>query len=111
MPLCNSVKGTGRARVLHGHAALLHGSSSPMTVRLKGSTRIQYMDRIHYIFVTSNLDVITRTLMANDLYCSPNIAGVIESRRMRWAGHVVRMVERRGVYRILVGKHEGKNPL
>jgi len=47
----------------------------------------------------------------NDLYCSPNIARVIKSRRMRWAGHVARMVERRGVYRVLVGKPEGKRPL
>jgi len=38
----------------------------------------------------------------NDLYCSPNIR-VIKSRRMRWAGHVARMGERRGVYRGLVG--------
>jgi len=36
---------------------------------------------------------------------------VIKSRRMRWAGHVVRMVERRGVYRVLVGKPERKRPL
>jgi len=47
----------------------------------------------------------------NDLYCSPNIIRVIKSRRMRWAGHVVRMGERRGVYRVLVGKPEGKKPL
>jgi len=47
----------------------------------------------------------------NDLYCSPNIVRVIRSRRMRWAGHVVRMGERRGVYRVLVGKPEGKRPL
>ena len=40
----------------------------------------------------------------NDLYCSPNIVRVIKSRRMRWEGHVARMGERRGVYRILVGK-------
>jgi len=33
---------------------------------------------------------------------------VVKSRRMRWAGHVVRMVEGRGVYRVLVGKPEGK---
>jgi len=38
-----------------------------------------------------------------DLFCSQNIIQVIKSRRMRWAGHVVRMVERRGAYRILVG--------
>ena len=47
----------------------------------------------------------------NDLYCSPNIFRVIKSRRMRWAGHVARMGERRGVYGVLVGKSEGKRPL
>ena len=47
----------------------------------------------------------------NDLYFSPNIVRVIKSRRMRWAGHVVRMVEERGVYRVLVGKPEGRRPL
>jgi len=44
----------------------------------------------------------------NDLNCSPNIVWMIKSRRMRWAGHVARMGERRGVYRVLVGKPEGK---
>ena len=47
----------------------------------------------------------------NVLYCSPNIVGVIKWRRMRWAGHVARMGEERGVYRVLVGKPEGKRPL
>ena len=46
----------------------------------------------------------------NDLYCSQNIIWVIKSRRVRWAGHVARM-GRRGVYRVLVGKPEGKRPL
>jgi hypothetical protein len=46
-----------------------------------------------------------------DLYSSPNIVRVIKSRRMGWAGHVARMGERRGVYRVLVGKTEGKRPL
>jgi len=45
------------------------------------------------------------------LYCSPNIFWVIKSRRMRWAGHVARMGEERGVYRVLVGKPEGRRPL
>jgi len=40
----------------------------------------------------------------NDLHFSPNIVWVIKSRRMKWAGHVVHMGERRGVYRVLVGK-------
>ena len=47
----------------------------------------------------------------NDLCCSPNIVRVIKSRRMRWAGHVARMGEGRGVYSDLVGKPEGKRPL
>jgi len=47
----------------------------------------------------------------NDLYSSPIIVQVINSRRMRWAGHVSLMGERRGVYRVLVGKPEGKRPL
>ena len=47
----------------------------------------------------------------NDLYSSPSIARVIKSRRMRWAGHVARMGEERGVYRVLVGKPEGRKPL
>ena len=47
----------------------------------------------------------------NNLYCSPNIVRVIKSRRMRCAGHVARMGEERGVYRVLVGKQEGKRPL
>ena len=47
----------------------------------------------------------------NDLYPSPNIVRVIKSRRMRWAEHVARMGEKRGEYRALVGKPEGKRPL
>jgi hypothetical protein len=46
-----------------------------------------------------------------DLYPSPNIVRVLKSRRMRWAGHVARMGERRGAYRVLMGKSEGRRPL
>jgi hypothetical protein len=47
----------------------------------------------------------------HDLYSSPYIVRVIKSRRMRWAGHVARMGEGRGVYRVLVGRREGKRLL
>ena len=47
----------------------------------------------------------------NDLCSSPNIIRLIKSRRMSWAGLVVRMMESRGVYRVLEGKPEGKIPL
>jgi len=46
----------------------------------------------------------------HDLYSLPTIVRVIKSRRMRWMGHVARMVKRRGVSGFLVGKPEGKRP-
>ena len=55
-------------------------------------------DNIHYIY-------------NNNLYSSPNIVRVIKSRIMRWAGHEARMGEGRSVYRVLVGKPEGRRPL
>jgi hypothetical protein len=47
----------------------------------------------------------------HNLYSSPDIIRQIKSKRMRWAGHVTCMGEGRNVYRVLVGKHEGKRPL
>jgi hypothetical protein len=47
----------------------------------------------------------------HNLYSSPSIIRIIKSRTMRWAGHVARMGEKRNVYRLLVGKPEGKKPL
>jgi hypothetical protein len=47
----------------------------------------------------------------HSLYSSPHIVRVIKSRRMKWAGHVARMGEGRNVYRVLVGRSEGKRPL
>jgi len=47
----------------------------------------------------------------NDLYSSPNIVRVINSRRMRWVGHVARMGEERGLYSFLLGKPEGRRPM
>ena len=45
------------------------------------------------------------------MYCSPNIIRNLKYRPLRWAGHVARMEQFRNVYRVLVGKHEGKRPL
>ena len=47
----------------------------------------------------------------SDLYSLPNIVRLVKSRRMRWAVHVARMGEGRGVHRVLVGKPEGERPL
>ena len=47
----------------------------------------------------------------NDLYSSPNIVHVIKSRKIRWVRHAACMGKSRGVYRVLVGKPEGKRPL
>jgi hypothetical protein len=46
-----------------------------------------------------------------DLYSSPSIIRIIKSRRMRWAGHVARIGEKRNAYRLLVGNPEGKRQL
>ena len=45
------------------------------------------------------------------MYRSPNIVGVIKSRRLRWARHVARMEESRSAFKILTGKPTGKRPL
>jgi hypothetical protein len=47
----------------------------------------------------------------HNLYSSPSIIRIIKSRRMRWAGHAARMGEKRNMYRLLVGKPEGKRLL
>jgi hypothetical protein len=49
--------------------------------------------------------------ISHDLYSSPSIIRIIKSRRMRWAGHIAGMGEKRNAYSILVGKPEGKRPL
>ena len=53
----------------------------------------------------------TKNEELNDLYSSPDIFRVIKLRRMRWTGHVARMGKRRVVYRVIVGKPEGKRTL
>ena len=59
---------------------------------------------VPYLYLKHNKEL-------NDLYSSPDIVRVIKSRILRWAGHVARMEEGRGVHRVLVGKPEGKRPL
>ena len=46
-----------------------------------------------------------------DFYSFPNIIRVSNSRRMRWAGYMARMEDRRGAYKVLMGRPEGKRPL
>jgi hypothetical protein len=47
----------------------------------------------------------------HDLYSSPSIIRIMKTRRMRWAGHVARMGEKRNAYRLLAGMPEGRRPL
>jgi hypothetical protein len=54
--------------------------------------------------------IIFSLIFVTDLYCLSNIVRVIKSRRMRWAEHVARMAEGRGVHRVFVGKPEGRRP-
>jgi hypothetical protein len=60
--------------------------------------------------VLSNFYTIV-SLLPHNLYSSPSIIRIIKLRRMRWVGHVARMGQKRNVYRLLVGKPEGKRPL
>jgi hypothetical protein len=62
-------------------------------------------------WIVTNIYNTNSCVCTNVLYCSPNIVRVIKSRKMRWAGHVARMGEERVVYRVLVGKPEGRRPL
>jgi len=68
--------------------------------------------RRHWVILVLICDAIKlQNEELNDLYTSPNIVRVIESRRMKLAGHVAHMGERRCVYRVLMGKPKGKRPL
>jgi hypothetical protein len=65
-------------------------------------------------FIKANTVPVWRKLHSGELhniYSSQNFIRQIKSRRMRWAGHVTRMGEGRNVYRVWVGKPEGKRPL
>jgi len=64
-----------------------------------------------YVWKLINFTLWHFTEELRDLYSLLNIVRVVKSRRMRWAEHVARLGEDRGVHRVLVGKPEGKRPL
>jgi hypothetical protein len=72
---------------------VLRGIFGPKKDEVKGEWRKIHSEELH------------------NLYSTQDIIRQIKSRRMRWAGHVARMGEGRNVYRVLVGKPEGKRPL
>ena len=82
-----------------------------MVLKCRTVTSCREMSYNIYISDITHLNVILHNEELSDLYSSPNIVRVIKSRRMRWAGHMARMSEERGAYRVLVGKPEGKRPL
>ena len=87
-----------------------------LTLREERRLRV-FENRVLSVILGPKLDEVTgewRKLHneeLDDLYSSPNIVRVIKSRRMRWVGHVAGMGESKGVYRVLVGKPEGKRSL
>ena len=108
----------------------MHCSLNACTVddpKLKGQDLLpenEHMFTVNYVLINilglfmgavSDFWFVIRTRLhneeLNDLYSSPSIVRVIKSRRMRWAGHVALMGEERGVYRVLVGKLEGRRSL
>ena len=66
------------------------------------SQRPKYIQYQTFCFVLQI--IVPKYKLRYDLYSLPNIVRVVKSRRMRWAGHVARMGEDRGVHRVLVGK-------
>jgi hypothetical protein len=83
---------------------------------VKEEHRLRVFENRLFRILGPKRDEITRELRKlhnelNDLYYSPDIVWVIKLRRIRWVGHVGHMGERRGIYRVFMGKPEGKRPL
>jgi hypothetical protein len=72
---------------------------------------IQFSEMIRSSYLLYLIFICILLVYSVSEYSLPNIVWVVKSRRMRWAGHVARMGEERGVFRVLVGKTEGKRPL
>jgi hypothetical protein len=89
-----------------------------LAAHIEGGTRLRVFDnRVQREIFGSKRDEVTgewgklHEEELNDLYSSPDIIRVIRSRRIKWKEHVICMGNRRGAYRVLVGKPEGKNNL
>jgi hypothetical protein len=83
------------------HGTLAENSRN---LRLDSQYRSLVMPVHYFIYKPHNEEL-------HNLYSSPSIIRIIKSTRMRWAGHVARMGGKRNVYRLLVGKPDGKRPL
>jgi hypothetical protein len=96
---------------------VLYGCETWSLTLRKGHRRRVFEDRVLRRIFGPTRDEVTEEWRKlhngelHNLYSSPDIIRQIKSRRMRWAGHVARMVGGRNVYRVLVGKPEGKRPL
>jgi hypothetical protein len=87
-----------------------------LTLREEHRLRVFENRKLRRIFGPNRVEVIGgwRKLHNEELhklYCSPSIIRITKSRRMRWAGHVARMGQKRNAYRILVGKQKEKRPI
>jgi hypothetical protein len=88
----------------------------PLTLREQLRLRVFENRVLRRIFTPKRNEVMgERTKLhsreLHNLYSSPNIIRQIKSRRMRWMGHVAHMGEERKVYKVFVGKPEGRRPL
>jgi hypothetical protein len=94
---------------------MLYGCGTWFLTLREGHTLRVFENRVLRIFGLKREENGSWRKLYNDelhgLYSSPNIVRVIKSRWMKWAGHMAHMVKGRGVYRVLVGKPEGKRPL
>ena len=93
------------------------GKMLPLETKHSGGKLLPHSDLRGRVFLgevsrSRKRDIFLGTWNVRSLYKGmEKIVWVVKSRRMRWAGHVARMGEGRGVHRVLVGKPEGKRPL
>jgi hypothetical protein len=113
----DKLQGFGRTCIGHDLSVILYGCETwSLTLRKEHRPRLFENKVLRRIFGPKRDEVTggwrkLHNEELHDLYSSANIIRIIKSRRMRWAGHVPRMGERRNAYRLLVGKPEGKRPL